>query len=381
MGQKCKEYIFFFSENKESLSKQVRTAILELEYLAKWLIEFGNSQHGTYEGIGFSEKLRIPSLVSTDYLPGRKIRQYLTGNKLPKCKILLTSATISDTNSNIGEDSFTDIRVELGIKQNEIYQRKKFFPSDFGSMSFVLPDKNIPNPVLKNETGNIDKVSFDPQWLKYISSMILEAGKNRRGVLVLTHSFSETEAIRSQIIETKNIYFHLHDTQIKDCIDALKEQSGILISPGLSEGFSERKPEGAQLFGDLVITRIPFNPFSEFHQDVFVEQYLKNVIGSNMNMAKRSFYAKSQGYALRKFRQQLGRGLRKYDDSITIWVGDPRFPHPSAINNYSLNEYNSIFRRVIPTRFYNEYQNSLVFGEDGRFNKAILEENMENIVL
>ena len=215
IGQKCKEYISFYSENKESLGKQIRTAIWELEHLSTWLIEFGNSQHGTYEGIGFSEKLRIPSLVSTDYLPGRRIRQYLTGNKLPKCKILLTSATISDTNSNIGEDSFTDIRVELGIMQNEIYQRKKFFPSNFGSISFVLPDKRIPNPVLKSETGNTEEVSFDPQWLKYISSMILQAGKNRRGVLVLTHSFSETEAIRSQIIETENIYFHLHDTQIK----------------------------------------------------------------------------------------------------------------------------------------------------------------------
>ena len=30
----------------------------------------------------------------------------------------------------------------------------------------------------------------------------------------------------------------------------------------------------------------------------------------------------------RKLAQGLGRGLRKPDDAVTVWIGDPRFPLP-----------------------------------------------------
>lgn len=354
--------------------KIVRIACQELLQMGDWLSHYGTTQD-RYDGLSWSDHYRRPSISSISYLPGRRIRQYLTGNTLPACRIMLTSATLSSGQTQ--HDPYINIRSELGIASHEVACRFQITPKKFGNMAFVLTDPALPSPF--NKKGS-NKIKFNQAWLNYLTRMILKAG-SYGNCLVLTNSFSETEAIFRRMknkTDTPLLHVHTSDTSLDDCINQFKQEGGILITPALWEGFSQRKKTGGQLFTQLLLTRLPYKPPSELYKEVFILNYMKQSGTRNKTQAEKALYAKVAMDTLRKFRQGMGRGIRHQRDKITLWIGDPRFPTPQTANTKQAHQ---VFRLAIPCRFHSNYEQSLILDIKKDELRSLQQVNIEQIVL
>ena len=80
---------------------------------------------------------------------------------------------------------------------------------------------------------------------------------------------------------------------------------------------------------NLVITRIPFLPpdsTSQVHERVHLASK-----GYEASYIDRILAGRDMGKTRRKLEQGIGRGLRSPTDEVTVFVADPRFPLPEAM--------------------------------------------------
>ncbi len=360
-------------QNSKTYSESQKDKLIydELDHLKDWFNDYAKTAR--YDGISWSEHYRRPSVSAIDFMPGRRIRQYLTGNTFPACRVLLTSATLSGGKNREG-DSFVDIRSELGIAANEVGIRLKLAPKRFGNMQFVLSSPQIARPFKKDE----EDVRFNTTWLQHTSRMICRAAEEGN-VLVLAGSFSEVNALFTRLNRTlpeNKLHCHLQKNILVDTVNQFKKYGGVLVSPSLWEGFSQRKKTGGQLFTELVITRLPHRPPSAIYASAFIDNYLRQP-GRRTVDAKNALFAKLAINAVRKLRQGIGRGIRHKRDKVTVWIADSRFPEPGSHKRCA----GHAFVRAISQRFMDNYQQAKIFDNKTGKLKPVPEKTLENIVL
>ncbi|MEN1629976.1 ATP-dependent DNA helicase [Pseudomonas aeruginosa] len=244
-------------------------------------------------------------------------------------------------------------------------------PYGFGQMKFVLADSNAPLPS-ENNGGNGDgavQVVTSQSWLDYCASMIRAASSMPARVpkvLVLTNSYDDTDALAERLSGVEGLIV----ARRGDPLSALKAQycaaeRAVLIGPNCWEGL-----DLPGMVSNLVITRLPYTsitgPRLEMH-----EASLRQRGYSDDKISKIKFGMMSQD-ARQRFSQGLGRGIRRHDDDVRVWIADPRFPLPdefaSSLDPILMGQrlhVASAFADCIPQRFVEAYKHSKIFTVDG----------------
>lgn len=306
--------------------------------LNNWL---GGNSNFQKKAIGFSEKLRKPSVASVSLYAGR-IFSYrmaqLTDN------IILTSATLSDSKREMG---FSGTCFALGFDEAKNTVTCKLSPVSYGDMQFVLCPPDMDRPIIVDGA----EIFISPRWLKNTAAMILAAADGNEPVLVLTTSFGEVEELRSLLGDDSKFIYHQKGTALSEYTHQLIDGRGtVLITPSAWEGTSLRKRDGTQLLKHVVITRIPFKP-----KDDLLE-VLRNESRTAMQGVNNWWLGQSYA-AVIKLKQGLGRGIRSPTDRVTIHICDPRMPMVSGKKTGARN-----LLAAIPDRFLINYSNAKVFG-------------------
>lgn len=288
---------------------------------------------------------------------------------------LFTSATLSVPGKTLPA-AFDEFAQSVGIVRHpakgsvepihnaltNLYAR--FEPSRFGKMRFVLADPRIPNPTLHFEDEEKDRlVATNPEWLSYVSKMVLAAYQQGGRVLVLTLSYPDTSNLAYLLkdhIPESDLIVHKRGQGLSALRKAFMNPdtpNAVLISPGAWEGL-----DMPGYIKHLVVTRIPFQPLQTSESEILrAHLYSKGMADDKIQSVIR---ARAVSSARRKLAQGLGRPIRSKDDDATVWIADPRFPLPDAMTQ-SLDPImlaapsRSIQRLMlscIPSRFIDEYQ-------------------------
>lgn len=241
---------------------------------------------------------------------------------------------------------------------------------DFGTMSIVLADARVPNPIKAVETDDGIVYSTDEDYLDYVAMGISKAQENGGDVLVLTQSWKDTVSLAKRL-EGSNLFIH----QSGEPLSAIKRKyisslGATMITPS---GWSGLDMPGK--VKNLVITKIPFAPFDKQKDQMAKEVWLAK--GKLLTDFERIKWAKMAYDAHIKLIQGVGRGIRSYSDNVMLWILDPRFPRHDkylletakevlevAVNR--TGKYN-MFRSAIPNRFSEAYDSARILKLDGTF--------------
>ena len=227
----------------------------------------------------------------------------------------------------------------------------RFEPSKFGQISFVLADPRVPNPTLKDINAEI--FGSNPTWLDYAAMMIRTAKMAGGRTLVLVLSWNDTFELEKRLKGLPNLLVHQKGRPLQEYKEQYVATSGaVLISPSAWEGV-----DLPGLVNHLVITRIPYVP-----PDTSLAQIKRltfEKMGYSNDKIERILSNIAESATRRKLAQGIGRGLRRKEDSVTLWIADPRFPMPegfseslSPIIMSGLNHRSRpILRNCIPARF------------------------------
>lgn len=391
-------------ETLDHLADDAEEALEQIKALRKLMVT--SSAHNSEAKIcrvvvSWSPVRTYPSLRIGRVYPGRIVNKLW--HRSPKDDkqlrgILFTSATLTGianpTVTSTGErkDNFNELFAKHGLKQqfdgmdldywiqDDLLQ--SFEPEKFGNLSFVVADEAVNRPTRRLEEEGEDGEGYetDPKWLKYCASMIECASSRKIGspfpkgrTLVLTTSYADTEALAELLGDAAGLFVHKKGKPLNAYLNDFKEtENAILITPGAWEGL-----DMPGLIKNLVITRMPFpRPNS-------IENQLRVLAGThpeakyNVNDAIRM---ESQSQTVRRLKQGIGRGIRSKDDSVVVWIADPRFPRvvgdKSAVPRLGLlaslgNKANtrakqvSILAKAVPDRFKPDHAQALIFKESG----------------
>jgi ATP-dependent DNA helicase DinG len=290
--------------------------------LSQFKAKLSNDSDWTTPVIHYSDVRRYPSLRAVTPNPGKSFG-WLWHNDSEKDKesyieaVLLTSATLSDGQ----ESSLKTIANNFGLflSKNHDLTTAIFEPTDFGELSIVLPDLNAPTPTLSVAD---DEFSSNPDWIDYVSQMIIEASSSGERVLVLTLSYRDTRMITDKLTtlnpDFTTLIQHTESCPIQELLDRFAATEGaILLSPSCWEGINL-----PGLVKNLVITRIPFAPPDRTVADIVKKSMQKNAISDEIISSV--VYGLSVLRTRRKLRQAIGRGIRQKTDVSRIWIGDRR---------------------------------------------------------
>lgn len=255
--------------------------------------------------------------------------------------ILFTSATLSVPGKSLPA-AFDDFALSVGVSrfslkgdstplhrvQVDLYRR--FEPTQFGELSFVLPDPRIPNPTMKEDDFENDRRwSTNPEWLDYTTQMTLKAWGSGDRVLVLTLSHSDTQALAERLKQTEAAEF-LVVQNAGESLSGLRSRfidldRAVLITASGWEGL-----DMPGLVKNLVITRIPFAPPGNAESEILrAHLFAKGISPDRIDAILR---AQMMNAARRKMAQGIGRAIRSKTDTSTVWIADPRFPLPDSIS-------------------------------------------------
>jgi len=277
--------------------------------------------------ISWSEKQGIPSFMMAPLDPGRLIGRYTResrhGVERPALEaMIMTSATLTD-----GRKEGLDVLPRRYALRPGRLHKQRYEPAHFGEVRFVLMDAQLPNPT--PDRGNRRKSCS--RWLDNLAGMIECAQSCGGRTLVLMLSNRDVEEVVSRLRHVSGLLVH-HGNRLHDLIGPYCErEDSILISAAAWEGV-----DLPGYIDHLVISRLPYAPPGSPEQLVKIRQI--QGAGYSSRVAEKIVYAESLGKARRKFRQGFGRGIRRSDDRVRIWIGDPRFGE-------------SPFRSVLPRRF------------------------------
>ncbi|MDY6928096.1 MAG: ATP-dependent DNA helicase [Pseudomonadota bacterium] len=345
----------------KNLDNDTQMLVEELEHSFAFLKEFNNEDHKYgYLGISRSPIKGISALEVTYPKPAAVINQMVNQEKGVNARLMLTSATLSDGNKG----SFKSIQGGLGVRV-ELFEEGDFYrPEKFGDMRFILTFPQIPAPFAKtlDEQEQI-VVALSPSWLAYTASLITVASE-RGPLLVLTSSYEETMRL-GELLTHLPVIVHRPGEALKEKLAQFQEHKGVLLTPAAWEGVSLRDNDGGQLFQNLMITRIPTPPPNPFREKVMIRHWKDWNPKLRDDKLEGWLQAARQNRAIRKFRQGVGRLIRKRTDVGTVWIADPRFPWPISI---ATNKTWTNLKRAIPERFLESYQrHSQTYWADGSF--------------
>lgn len=214
----------------------------------------------------------------------------------------------------------------------------------------MLPSKDVSVPTSYDRDNRCNR--FNHYWLKY-TAMIREASKTGP-TLVLTYSFEETRLLKEQLAGLGvKCTAQEAGTRLMECLpEFLSGDSSILITPSGWDGLNIRTQDNRQLLQHVLITRIPNAPKNELEEYVAKEYMLSK----NMppHIVDNILWLKQNNYCVRVLKQGIGRGVRSPEDSIIIWIADPRMPYFNSPKAKPLIN-------AIPVRFLNNYAQAAVF--------------------
>lgn len=298
-----------------------------------------------YRAVLFSDNMRNPSLAVVNPIASRLFAHTV---KRLTSRIMITSATLFD---NRPDDKAIAVAGDLGFAHEAVTCLLRLTPSIYGEMRFVLPSKDVSVPTSYDRDNRCNR--FNHYWLKYTAAMIREASKTGP-TLVLTYSFEETRLMKEQLAGLGvKCTAQEAGTRLMECLpEFLNGDSNILITPSGWDGLNIRTQDNRQLLQHVLITRIPNAPKNELEEYVAKEYMLSK----NMppHIVDNILWLKQNNYCVRVLKQGIGRGVRSPEDSIVIWIADPRMPYFNSPKAKPLIN-------AIPVRFLNNYAQAAVF--------------------
>ena len=306
--------------------------------------------------IGFDESNRLAVIDFRGVYPTLRLLPLETGRVLSRLwrteegkglrSCLITSATLSG-NSRQKQGGSSHLIESIGLPIGRALFNDNLsgslVPDQFGHAIYYLPDPRIQ---IKRSAG----LGENLEWRAYVVEMIQTAKQSGR-VLVLTTSFQDSAAIAQRCIDSgvKPIV-HIRGVKLGTLLPQfISQKDAVLISPIAWEGV-----DLPGVVDHLVIAKLPFVP-PESPYLLAKEIYFQST-GRSRKVLQKIQYEYQMNQALRKFRQGLGRGIRRYDDRVTVWIADPRFPvdelkqKVAGIRSYHKITH-SAFLACIPERF------------------------------
>ncbi len=223
----------------------------------------------------------------------------------------------------------------------------RFSPKDaFGAMDIVLTHRAVPNP-----TG-VDRKP-DPLWLDHCANMVEAAHKRGGRTLVLASSFERVGLIASRLrLKGVDVIEQEPGDRLGAMLDLYRAKTdAVLLSPSAWAGVNL-----PGLIQNLVITSIPYLALDTVNFQM-LRHYL--TMDARQPLSEREAEAvlrgMSQRHAAKKLRQGIGRLIRTASDKGTLWIADPRFPHPTRKVDFAAAPVSSqgfgAFAYCIPERF------------------------------
>lgn len=291
---------------------------------------------------------------------------------------MFTSATLATMGRSLPV-AFDDFAQKIGVIRHCKYGMKqpihnvtadlyRIFdaPDGFGHMSFVLPEPMAPLPSI----GEVDDQEYspkaNPEWLDYTAAMIRKAASIGGRTLVLTLSHADTGELAERLQGVPGlIVARKGDSMVTVKQQYLKTEGAVLLSPGAWEGID--LPGNVQ---NLVITRLPYGSLNGFRLSL-LEATLRHR-GFSEDKIDAIKFANLNAEARQRFSQGLGRGIRRRDDRVRVWIADARFPYPEAFSS-SLDEIlmaprkrvATSFAACIPSRFEDTFKVARLFLRNG----------------
>jgi Rad3-related DNA helicase len=242
-------------------------------------------------GVGLVAK-PVPTLTRVAVDPARFLGYELDGT---------TSVFVSATLEPVGK-----FAASVGVHQP---RHIRVDVARFGKMTIMLADRKTPVPFV----GGIP----DPDFFDYAADMV----RNTSGrTLVLCASYDDVGRIAERVPGTIE---HRRGDALTPLVERFRSQGGRLVTPAAWEGL-----DLPGLIDDIVVIRLPFSPRSELRESILEEILVAR--GHDPDAAKRILQRDARAAALRKLAQGIGRGIRKADDEVRLWIADPRFPLSAA---------------------------------------------------
>lgn len=339
----CRSY-----QKNNSLNHMQVECLEQLDEALITLAHWRASNDYLYRAVLFSDNMRNPSLAVVNPIASRLFAHTV---KRLTSRIMITSATLFD---NRPDDKAIAVAGDLGFTHEAVTCLLRLTPSTYGEMRFVLPSKDVSVPTSYDRDNRCNR--FNHYWLKYTAAMIREASKTGP-TLVLTYSFEETRLLKEQLAGLGvKCTAQEAGTRLMECLpEFLNGDSNILITPSGWDGLNIRTQDNRQLLQHVLITRIPNAPKNELEEYVAKEYMLSK----NMppHIVDNILWLKQNNYCVRVLKQGIGRGVRSPEDSIVIWIADPRMPYFNSPKAKPLIN-------AIPVRFLNNYAQAAVFSAD-----------------
>jgi len=315
--------------------------------------------HGRIHALTWSPKLLIPSLMAQRANPAFFVSSLWRKMDL---RVAFTSATLGVA-QNQTTNSLMPFMAQLAISQNKVGVIEQFAPRDFGSVEYVLADGSLPKPIRSGSDEGHGESAYSETWLAYAARMIGQASASGP-TLVLAGSYREAEKLGKKLAPHRPIV-HSYGSPLAEAIEAFQAgQSQILISPAAWQGISIRNSDGSQLLNHLVVARLPFQPPNRTAEELAAILAERDQGRVTPTMARNHIRMAQINQTMIKLRQGFGRAIRQKDDRATIWICDPRFPRPGD------KTLHKRFAAVIPQRFWESYQDAVVFSASGENRKA-----------
>ncbi|MCF6783734.1 ATP-dependent DNA helicase [Stutzerimonas stutzeri] len=246
-------------------------------------------------------------------------------------------------------------------------------PFGFGQMRFVLADSRAPLPFGdkhdEDETGEEKPAVTSSGWLDYCASMIRAAYTMPARVqktLVLTNSYDDTAALGERLADLEGLILAERGTSLASLkAQYIAADKALLIGPNCWEGF-----DAPGMVSNLVITRLPYGTLAGARLQLHEASLRQR--GYSEDKILRIKHAMLSEEGRQRFTQGLGRGIRRHDDDVRVWIADPRFPLPEEFAN-SLDPILMVprkrqslgFAACIPKRFADAYRHARIFTLDG----------------
>ena len=205
---------------------------------------------------------------------------------------------------------------------------KRYEPTRFGEMTFVLPDPRVPAPTVRYKAGDTngdEETTLNQKWVRYAAQMVRAAYASQGRVLVLANSWRETKAVAAALAEMDGqlpLQVHRQGQPLRPLLKTYATaDKAILLSPAAWDGV-----DLPGLVPALVVLRLPYRP--PHRVDTLRTRVSLRAQGVGDDKIRVILFVHDQRAAWEKLRQGLGRGVRRPSDACEVWVADPRFPVP-----------------------------------------------------
>lgn len=292
---------------------------------------------------------------------GRVIRRLWDRPEMAPSTLLFTSATLTGGRRR---DSMSGFSTELGMFDDARRRvvEGHFAPSSFGAMDFVVADQ-VSAPPISVEAGPDEETDYpfvsNPVAIDWWASMALAARAEGGRTLVLTTSHRDARHVVAAIAARGGRAILDSRTDGASALRAFaSDPSAILVSATRWVGL-----DMPGMIRHIVITRFPLSP-----PDLVTAPYREAVLlakGMDIAKVRQLRFPVSVAKAQRKLLQGVGRGIRTETDSVTIWIGDGRWPLPLSRREFFPNlrapSWAGAMTAAIPERFAASLEGARVF--------------------